>query len=66
MKERAVRMAQEVADLIPLTTRCSPGDQTTGRGCRVSLRTCAKQAEIDCGSRPGVTSTEHDEPGRAA
>jgi transposase len=61
LKERAVRM---VLDL----QRQDPGDKTVisrvarqlGVGLE-SLRTWVKQTAVDVGTRPGVTSTEHDE-----
>jgi transposase len=61
LKERAVRM---VLDL----QRQDPGDKTVisrvarqlGVGLE-SLRTWVKQTAVDAGTRPGVTSTEHDE-----
>jgi transposase len=61
LKERAVRM---VLDL----RRADPAD--TGVVARVarqlgvgveSLRTWVKQAEIDAGQRPGLSTQEHDE-----
>lgn len=61
LKERGVRM---VLDL----RRADPAD--TGVVARVarqlgvgveSLRTWVKQAEIDAGQRPGVSTAEHDE-----
>ena len=61
LKERAVRMVRELR-------LEDPGDQ--GVGSRVarqlgvgteSLRTWLKQAEVDAGRRPGVTTAEHDE-----
>src|ERR1039458_5962067 len=61
LKERAVRM---VLDL----QRQDPGDKTVisrvarqlGVGLE-SLRTWVKQAAVDAGTRPGVTTAEHDE-----
>ena len=61
LKERAVRM---VLDL----QRQDPGDNTVisrvarqlGVGLE-SLRTWVKQASVDAGTRPGVTTAEHDE-----
>ena len=61
LKERAVRM---VLDL----QRQDPGDNTVisrvapqlGVGLE-SLRTWVKQAAVDAGTRPGVTTAEHDE-----
>lgn len=61
LKERGVRMVQDLR-------RADPAD--TGVVARVarqlgvgveSLRTWVKQAEIDVGGRPGVSSAEHDE-----
>ena len=58
MRERGVRMVEQLR----------PGDQSViGRVARQlgvgkeSLRAWAKLAEIDGGSRPGVTLAEHDE-----
>jgi transposase len=61
LKERAVRM---VLDL----QRQDPGDKTVisrvarqlGVGLE-SLRTWVKQAVVDAGNGPGVTTAEHDE-----
>ena len=61
LKERAVRM---VLDL----QRQDPGDKTVisrvarqlGVGLE-SLRTWLKQTAVDAGTRPGVTTTEHEE-----
>jgi len=61
LKERGVRMVEQLR-------REDPGDQgIIGRVARQlgvgkeSLRAWTKQAEIDGGTRPGVTSAEHDE-----
>jgi transposase len=61
LKARGTRMVEQLR-------REDPGDQgVIGRVARQlgvgkeSLRAWCKQAEIDGGTRPGVTSAEHDE-----
>ena len=61
MKERAVRMVQEVRRQDPVDNTVLPRvARQLGVGVE-SLRTWVKQSEIDSGTRPGVTTSEHDE-----
>lgn len=61
LKERAVRMVQELRAADPvdhgIITRVS---RQLGVGVE-SLRTWVKQADVDAGARPGLTTTESAE-----
>jgi len=61
MKERAVRMVHELRQQDPFDNTVLPRvARQLGVGTE-SLRTWFKQSEIDGGTRPGVSSTEHEE-----
>ena len=61
MKERAVRMVHELRQQDPLDNTVLPRvARQLGVGTE-SLRTWVKRAEIDSGTRRGVTKNEHDE-----
>ncbi len=62
LRERAVRMVAEVkADYPSEWAAIGAVAQKLGIGSSETLRKWIRQAEVDGGSRPGVTSEEHAE-----
>jgi transposase len=62
LRERAVRMVAEVkADYPSEWAAIGAVAQKLGIGSSETLRKWVRQAEVDGGSRPGVTSEEHAE-----
>jgi transposase len=62
LRERAVRMVAEVRPEYPSDwpAMCAVA-QKLGIGTAETLRKWVRQAEVDAGKRPGVTSEEHAE-----